>query len=160
MVPCGSLGHRLWRSAISAILRMSTGWQDDEERISSTMNRTPSANSGNSKSRSAVAAFPCERITPILKHWRSRSKRSSLQLPKRFFRRTNSPIRSRKKLWNMPPLREDAPPSTLVAPEYFKRLDAYGEKTGERTGLVVLGELGVGKSALLANWVEHYRKGD
>ena len=68
MVPCGSLGHCPGRSAISAILRMSTGWQDDEERISSTMNRAPSANCGNSKSRSAVAACPCERITPTLKH--------------------------------------------------------------------------------------------
>lgn len=44
----------------------------------------------------------------------------------------------------------------ISRPEYFKRLDAYVENTGERTGLVVLGELGVGKSALLANWAEHY----
>jgi hypothetical protein len=43
-------------------------------------------------------------------------------------------------------------------PEYFERLDAYVQNAAERTGLVVLGESGVGKSALLANWAEHYRQ--
>src|SRR5262249_27259729 len=43
-------------------------------------------------------------------------------------------------------------------PEYFQRLDAYVQNAAERTGLVVLGESGVGKSALLANWAEHYRQ--
>ncbi len=39
--------------------------------------------------------------------------------------------------------------------EYFARLDAHAADNGEP--LVLLGESGSGKSALLANWIEHYR---
>ena len=39
--------------------------------------------------------------------------------------------------------------------EYFERLDAHAD--GEGPPLVVLGESGSGKSALLANWALHYR---
>ncbi len=42
-------------------------------------------------------------------------------------------------------------------PEYFARLDAHADGTGDQP-LVILGESGSGKSALLANWVEHYRQ--
>jgi nephrocystin-3 len=42
-------------------------------------------------------------------------------------------------------------------PEYFAELDAHADGTGDQP-LVVLGESGCGKSALLANWVEHYRQ--
>jgi len=40
-------------------------------------------------------------------------------------------------------------------PTYFERLDAHA--AGHATPLVVLGESGVGKSALLANWALRYR---
>ncbi|MBM4286409.1 MAG: tetratricopeptide repeat protein, partial [Deltaproteobacteria bacterium] len=41
-------------------------------------------------------------------------------------------------------------------PEYFERLDSY--VAGEDKPLVLLGESGVGKSALLANWVRRHRE--
>jgi tetratricopeptide (TPR) repeat protein len=41
-------------------------------------------------------------------------------------------------------------------PDYFARLDRHAE--GDSGPLVVLGESGSGKSALLANWVERWRK--
>jgi tetratricopeptide (TPR) repeat protein len=40
-------------------------------------------------------------------------------------------------------------------PEYFARLDAHAEGSGPP--LIILGESGAGKSALLANWALHYR---
>ncbi len=40
-------------------------------------------------------------------------------------------------------------------PEYFARLD--GHAVGDGVPLVLLGESGSGKSALLANWIEHWR---
>ena len=42
-------------------------------------------------------------------------------------------------------------------PEYFERLDAHGDGSDDQP-LVVLGESGSGKSALLANWVARYRE--
>jgi len=42
-------------------------------------------------------------------------------------------------------------------PEYFAKLDAYADGAGDQP-LVILGESGCGKSALLANWVKHYRE--
>jgi tetratricopeptide (TPR) repeat protein len=42
-------------------------------------------------------------------------------------------------------------------PEYFERLDSYADSSGTEP-LVILGESGSGKSALLANWVKHYRE--
>ena len=42
-------------------------------------------------------------------------------------------------------------------PEYFAKLDAHADGSGDQP-LVILGESGCGKSALLANWVTHYRK--
>jgi nephrocystin-3 len=42
-------------------------------------------------------------------------------------------------------------------PEYFERLDIHAESNGTEP-LVILGESGSGKSALLANWVAHYRE--
>ncbi len=39
--------------------------------------------------------------------------------------------------------------------EYFKQLDSHAK--GEEPPLIVLGESGSGKSALLANWAAHYR---
>ncbi len=41
--------------------------------------------------------------------------------------------------------------------EYFARLDAHAEASDDKS-LVVLGESGSGKSALLANWVARYRE--
>jgi nephrocystin-3 len=41
-------------------------------------------------------------------------------------------------------------------PEYFAKLDAHAEGSGDQP-LVILGESGCGKSALLANWAKHYR---
>ncbi len=41
-------------------------------------------------------------------------------------------------------------------PEYFKRLDEHAEGDGQP--LVILGESGAGKSALLANWALQYRQ--
>ena len=38
--------------------------------------------------------------------------------------------------------------------EYFDRLDAYVDNPSDGQGLVVLGESGSGKSALLANWIQ------
>ncbi|MFH2057647.1 MAG: tetratricopeptide repeat protein [Pseudomonadota bacterium] len=40
--------------------------------------------------------------------------------------------------------------------QYFDRLDDHAQGTGQL--LVVLGESGSGKSALLANWIAHYQK--
>ncbi len=40
--------------------------------------------------------------------------------------------------------------------EYFKQLDAHAD--GKSDPLVILGESGSGKSALLANWMAHYRE--
>ena len=45
-------------------------------------------------------------------------------------------------------------------PVYFERLDAYVENAAVRAGLVVLGESGVGKTALLSNWAERYQRED
>ena len=42
-------------------------------------------------------------------------------------------------------------------PEYFARLDTHVAGTGDQP-LVILGESGSGKSALIANWAAHYRK--
>jgi nephrocystin-3 len=42
-------------------------------------------------------------------------------------------------------------------PEYFAKLDVHADGTGDQP-LVILGESGCGKSALLANWVAHYRQ--
>jgi len=42
--------------------------------------------------------------------------------------------------------------------EYFDRLDSYARDGADGCGLVVLGESGGGKSALLANWVARWRK--
>ena len=42
-------------------------------------------------------------------------------------------------------------------PEYFTRLDAHADGGGDQP-LVILGEPGSGKSALLANWVARYRQ--
>ena len=42
--------------------------------------------------------------------------------------------------------------------DYFKRLDRHIDSDGGP--LVLLGESGSGKSALLANWIEHWRKKD
>ncbi len=42
-------------------------------------------------------------------------------------------------------------------PEYFARLDAHAVGRGDQP-LVILGESGSGKSALLANWVARYRQ--
>ncbi len=42
-------------------------------------------------------------------------------------------------------------------PEYFAKLDAHADGSGDQP-LVILGESGCGKSALLANWVTHYRQ--
>jgi nephrocystin-3 len=42
-------------------------------------------------------------------------------------------------------------------PEYFVRLDAHAEGGGDQP-LVILGESGSGKSALLANWTARYRR--
>ena len=42
-------------------------------------------------------------------------------------------------------------------PEYFAKLDAHANGGGDQP-LVILGESGCGKSALLANWVTHYRQ--
>jgi tetratricopeptide (TPR) repeat protein len=42
-------------------------------------------------------------------------------------------------------------------PEYFAKLDAHADGTGDQP-LVILGESGCGKSALLANWVTYYRQ--
>jgi tetratricopeptide (TPR) repeat protein len=42
-------------------------------------------------------------------------------------------------------------------PEYFTRLDAYAAGSSDQP-LVILGESGVGKSALLANWAARYRQ--
>jgi len=44
----------------------------------------------------------------------------------------------------------------IARPEYFAKLDAHADGTGDQP-LVILGESGCGKSALLANWVKHYR---
>jgi nephrocystin-3 len=41
--------------------------------------------------------------------------------------------------------------------EYFDRLDEHGSGAADGPGLVVLGESGSGKSALLANWASRYR---
>ncbi len=41
-------------------------------------------------------------------------------------------------------------------PDYFEALDCHA--SGDGPPLVLLGESGCGKSALLANWVEHWRK--
>lgn len=41
--------------------------------------------------------------------------------------------------------------------EYFRQLDAFAREPAEGAGLVVTGESGSGKSALLANWVARYR---
>jgi tetratricopeptide (TPR) repeat protein len=41
-------------------------------------------------------------------------------------------------------------------PEYFERLDAHA--AGDGLPLVILGESGLGKSALLANWARRYRR--
>ena len=43
-------------------------------------------------------------------------------------------------------------------PEYFDRLDAHAASAEDGPGLVVLGESGSGKSALLANWATAYRE--
>jgi nephrocystin-3 len=42
-------------------------------------------------------------------------------------------------------------------PEYFAKLDTHADGTGDQP-LVVLGESGSGKSALLANWVSRYQE--
>ena len=42
-------------------------------------------------------------------------------------------------------------------PEYFAKLDTHADGSGDQP-LVILGESGCGKSALLANWVTHYRQ--
>ena len=42
--------------------------------------------------------------------------------------------------------------------EYFERLNEQGSGNADGSGLVVLGESGSGKSALLSNWVFEYRK--
>jgi len=42
-------------------------------------------------------------------------------------------------------------------PECFAKLDAHADGSGDQP-LVTLGESGCGKSALLANWVAHYRR--
>ena len=42
-------------------------------------------------------------------------------------------------------------------PEYFARLDSHAAGTGDLP-LVILGESGSGKSALLTNWAARYRK--
>jgi nephrocystin-3 len=42
--------------------------------------------------------------------------------------------------------------------DYFRQLDAYAAGDGGSTGLMVLGESGGGKSALLANWTAHWRR--
>ncbi|MEI7902630.1 MAG: DUF4062 domain-containing protein [bacterium] len=42
-------------------------------------------------------------------------------------------------------------------PAYFTQLDAHADGTGDQP-LVILGESGSGKSALLANWVARYRQ--
>ena len=41
---------------------------------------------------------------------------------------------------------------------YFERLDAYAREGADGCGLTVLGESGGGKSALLANWLGHWRQ--
>ncbi|HTX22096.1 MAG TPA: hypothetical protein VMD27_09615 [Candidatus Aquilonibacter sp.] len=41
-------------------------------------------------------------------------------------------------------------------PDYFEALDRHG--TGDGGPLMLLGDSGSGKSALLANWLEHWRK--
>ena len=41
--------------------------------------------------------------------------------------------------------------------EYFAKLDAHAAGGGDQP-LVILGESGGGKSALLANWLKHYRE--
>jgi tetratricopeptide (TPR) repeat protein len=46
----------------------------------------------------------------------------------------------------------------IERPEYFQRLDAHAAGTG--APLVVLGESGIGKSALLANWALRLRERD
>ena len=40
---------------------------------------------------------------------------------------------------------------------YFQELDRFAENGDDGKGLVVMGESGGGKSALLANWVQHWR---
>ena len=42
-------------------------------------------------------------------------------------------------------------------PESFSRLDVHGDGNGDKP-LVISGETGSGKSALVANWVAHYRQ--
>jgi len=46
----------------------------------------------------------------------------------------------------------------LGRPEYFEQLDAHARGSGPP--LVLLGDSGSGKSALIANWVKEYRKQD
>jgi tetratricopeptide (TPR) repeat protein len=45
----------------------------------------------------------------------------------------------------------------IARPDYFAKLDAHADGAGDQP-LVILGESGSGKSALLANWVTHYRQ--
>jgi nephrocystin-3 len=45
----------------------------------------------------------------------------------------------------------------IARQEYFDRLDEHGSGTADGPGLVITGESGSGKSALLANWAARYR---